>query len=91
MLDGSRATLGVKSILLGMGEAANPATREPAGDWARVPDEGDLVFVHPGLQLQTGVFPERRNDETEDQRDADKDGGKDDLRDDSASSSTLST
>lgn len=39
---------------------------------AGVPDEGDLILVHPGLQLQTGIFSKWRDDETEDQGDADK-------------------
>lgn len=44
-----------------------------------LPDEGDLVLVHPRLQLQTGILPERGNDETEDEGNADKDRRKDDL------------
>lgn len=46
--------------------------------WA-VPDEGDLVLVHPGLQFQTGILSKRWDDETEDQGDADEDSRKDDL------------
>lgn len=45
-----------------------------------IPDEGDLVFVHPGLQLQTWVFSKRGDDETKDKSDADEDGRKDDLK-----------
>ncbi len=44
-----------------------------------VPDEGDLVLVHPGLQLQTGIFSKRRDDETEDQSDAHEHGRKNNL------------
>lgn len=46
-----------------------------------LPDEGDLVLVHPGLQLQTGILSKRRNDETEDQCDADKHSRKNNLKD----------
>lgn len=35
-----------------------------------IPDEGDLVLIHPGLQLQAGIFSKWRDDETEDQSDA---------------------
>lgn len=45
-----------------------------------VPDEGDLVLVHPGLQLQTGIFSKWGDDETEDQSDADEHSRKDDLQ-----------
>lgn len=54
-------------------------TRQCVGGSVRVsggrglPDEGHLVLVHPGLQLQAGVLPERRDDEAEDQSDAHKD------------------
>lgn len=46
-----------------------------------VPDEGDLVLVHPGLQLQAGILSKRRDNETEDERDADEHSRKDDLQD----------
>lgn len=45
-----------------------------------VPDEGDLVLVHPGLQLQTGVFTKRGDDETEDQSDAHEHSRKNNLQ-----------
>lgn len=46
--------------------------------WA-VPDEGNLVLVHPRLQFQTGIFSKWWNDKTEDEGNADKDSRKDDL------------
>lgn len=46
----------------------------------RVPDECDLVLVHPWLQLQTGILPKRGHDEAEDQSDADEHGREDDLK-----------
>lgn len=48
-----------------------------AGD---TPEKGELLPVHPGLELQGWVLPEGRHDEAEEQRDADEDGGEDDLR-----------
>lgn len=48
-----------------------------AGD---TPEKGELLPVHPGLELQGRVLPEGRHDEAEEQRDADEDGGEDDLR-----------
>ena len=44
-----------------------------------VPDEGDLVLIHPGLQLQTGIFSKRGDDETEDKSDADEHGRENNL------------
>ena len=44
-----------------------------------VPNESDLLLVHPRLQLQTGILSKRWNNETEDEGNADKDGRKDDL------------
>lgn len=46
---------------------------------ATSPDEGELLAVHAVVQRQAGVLPERRHDETEDQRDAHKHGRQDDL------------
>lgn len=44
------------------------------------PDEGDLVLVHPRLQLQAWVLSKRRHDEAEDERDADEHGREDNLK-----------
>lgn len=46
-----------------------------------VPDEGDLVLVHPGLQLQAGIFSKRGDNEAEDQSDAHEHSGENDLQD----------
>lgn len=45
-----------------------------------VPDKGDLVLVHPGLQLQTGVLSKRGDNKTEDQCNADKHSRKNNLK-----------
>lgn len=45
-----------------------------------VPDEGDLVLVHPGLQLQSRIFSKWGYDETEDQSDADEHSRKNNLQ-----------
>lgn len=44
-----------------------------------LPDEGHLVLIHPGVQLQAGVLSKGRDDEAEDESDADEDGGEDNL------------
>ena len=44
-----------------------------------LPDEGDLLLVHPGLQLQAGVLPKGRHDQAEHQGDAHKHSREHDL------------
>lgn len=73
------ASPGASSLLAdSQTQTGNPtATKLTCG--GGVPEEGHLFLVHPGLQLQAGVLPERRDDEAEDQGDADEHGRKDNL------------
>ena len=45
-----------------------------------VPDEGDLLLIHPRLELNAGILSEGWDDEAEHQSDADEHGRKNDLQ-----------
>lgn len=45
-----------------------------------LPEEGELVSIHPWLELQGGVLPKRRYDEAEEQSDQDEHSRQDNLK-----------
>lgn len=50
-------------------------------DWSEdLPEEGELISIHPGLQLQRGVLPKRGDNESEEQGDAHKHSWENDLQ-----------
>lgn len=47
--------------------------------WLHVPEEGELLLIHAGLQSETRILSKRRDNETENQGDAHEHSRKNDL------------